>query len=119
VLGATRATGAPLDGGGVVFEDDCGVRLLVVEIKQDTTKPNYILGKTRSSHIFCLRGGKRDAALLLARPVDKIIADKVRARYLFAVDVAAPVGVRVCKDIRISGTAELKTIFTRPKKVAH
>jgi hypothetical protein len=44
VLGAARATGAPLHGGAFVFEDDCGVRLLEVEIKQDTTKQNYIVG---------------------------------------------------------------------------
>jgi hypothetical protein len=40
VLGAARATGAPLDGGGVVFEDYCGVRLLEFEIKQDSMKLN-------------------------------------------------------------------------------
>jgi hypothetical protein len=78
VLGAARATGAPLDGGGGVFEDDYGVRLLEVEIKQDTTKPYYILDTTRGSHIFCLRGGQSDSALLLVRPVDNIIAEKVQ-----------------------------------------
>jgi hypothetical protein len=120
VLGATRATGAPLDGGDVVFEDYCGVRLLNVEIKQDSTMPNYNLGTTRRSHIFYLCGGQSDSALLLARLVDKIIADNVQcARCRFAVDVAASVGVQVLNECQISGTAEHNTIIMRPRNVAH
>jgi hypothetical protein len=54
VLGAARAFGAPLYGGGVVFEDHCWLPLLVIEITQYTTKPYRFLGTTRSSHVFCL-----------------------------------------------------------------
>jgi hypothetical protein len=87
MLGAARATGAPFDGGGVVFEDDCGLLLLVVQITQHTTKPYHVLRTTRSSDIFCLCSGQRDAALLLARLVHKIFTEVMqRARCQFAVD---------------------------------
>jgi hypothetical protein len=119
-LCAARATGAPLDGSGVVFEDHCWLPLLVVEITQYTTNPYHVLSTTRSSDVFCPCSGQSDAALLLARPVHKIFtAIMQRARCLFAVDVATPVGVRVCNECRLSSSTMDKTIITRPRKVAH
>jgi hypothetical protein len=119
MLGAARATGAPLDGGGVVFEDDCGLLLLVVQITQHTVKPYHVLRITRSSDVFCLCIGKSDAALILARPVHKIFTEIVqRARYRFAVDVATPVGVRVCNECLLSSSTKHKNIAAGPRQVA-
>jgi hypothetical protein len=72
VLGAARATGAPIDGDGVVFEDQCWLPMLVVEIIQYTTKAYHVLNTTRSSNVLFLCSGESDAALLLARLVHKI-----------------------------------------------
>jgi hypothetical protein len=119
-LGAARATGASLDGGGVVFEDHCWFPLLVVEITQYSTKPYHVLGTTRSSDVFCLCKGQSDAALLLARPVQKIFTEIMqRARCRFAVDVATPVGARVCNDCRLSSSAKHNAIITRSRNVAN
>jgi hypothetical protein len=60
---AARATGAPLDGSGVVFEDHVWLPLLVVEITQYTTKPYHILGTTLGSDVFCLCSGKKGRSL--------------------------------------------------------
>jgi hypothetical protein len=117
---AARATGAPLDGSGVVFEDHCWLPLLVVEITQYTTKPYHVLDTTLSSDIFCLCSGQSDAALLLARPVHKIFTKLLqRARCRFAVYVAIPVGVRVCNECRLSSFTKHKTIIRRTSNVAH
>jgi hypothetical protein len=119
MLGAARANGAPLDGGGVVFEDDCGLLLLVVQITQHTTKPYHILRTTRSSDVFCLCSGQRDVALLLARPVHKIFTEVMqRAKCLFAVDVATPVGVRVWSSFRASGKKPCARLCTGLRRVA-
>jgi hypothetical protein len=120
VLCAARPTRASRDGSGDVFEDHCWIPLLVVGITQYTTKPYNVLDTTLSSNLFCLCSGQSDAALFLARPVHKIFAEKMqRAICRFSVDVATPVGVRVCIECRLSSFTKHKTIITRLIKVAH
>jgi hypothetical protein len=120
VLGAARATGASLDGGGVVFEDHCWLPLLVVEITHYTTNPYHVLGTTLGRDVFCLCSGQSDASLLLARSVHKIFTEIMqRARCRFAVDDGTLVGIQVCNECRLSSSTKHKIIITRPRKVAH
>jgi hypothetical protein len=118
-LCAALAIGGPLDGSCVVSEDHCWLPLLVVEITHYTTKQYHVLGTTRSS-VFCHCSGQSEAALLLALPVHKVFTETMqRARCRLSVDVATPVGVRVCNECRLSSSTKHNTIIMRPRKVAH